>query len=85
MGSVAEWSKALVLGTSLPGGVGSNPTAAKSFGKNIPDSYFKRKWRCGGSNPGPLACKASALPLSYIPSTQRYSKAAMAEWLRRWT
>ena len=28
-GSVAEWSKALVLGTSLFGGVGSNPTAAK--------------------------------------------------------
>ena len=25
--SVAEWSKALVLGTSLFGGVGSNPTA----------------------------------------------------------
>ena len=30
-GSVAEWSKALVLGTSLFGGVGSNPTAAKMF------------------------------------------------------
>ena len=30
-GSVAEWSKALVLGTSLFGGVGSNPTAAKSL------------------------------------------------------
>ena len=28
-GSVAEWSKALVEGTSLFGGVGSNPTAAK--------------------------------------------------------
>ena len=28
-GSVAEWSKALVLGTSLFRGVGSNPTAAK--------------------------------------------------------
>ena len=27
-GSVAEWSKALVLGTSLCGGVGSNPTTA---------------------------------------------------------
>ena len=31
MGSVAERSKALVLGTSLFGGVGSNPTAAKSI------------------------------------------------------
>ena len=28
IGSVAERSKALVLGTSLFGGVGSNPTAA---------------------------------------------------------
>ena len=27
----------------------------------------KTFWRCGGSNPGPLACKASALPLSYTP------------------
>ncbi len=30
-GSVAERSKALVLGTSLFGGVGSNPTAAILF------------------------------------------------------
>ncbi len=28
IGSVAEWSKALDLGSSLYGGVGSNPTAA---------------------------------------------------------
>ena len=32
IGSVAERSKALVLGTSLFGGVGSNPTAATGFG-----------------------------------------------------
>ena len=30
-GSVAEWSKALVLGTSHRSGVGSNPTAARLF------------------------------------------------------
>ena len=30
-GSVAEWSKALVLGTSLLGGVGSNPTTASQI------------------------------------------------------
>ena len=30
-GSVAEWSKALVLGTSHFDGVGSNPTAANIF------------------------------------------------------
>ena len=31
IGSVAMWSKALVLGTSLSGGVGSNPTTAMVF------------------------------------------------------
>ena len=31
MGSVAERSKALVYGTSLFGGVGSNPTAARNI------------------------------------------------------
>ena len=30
-GSVAEWSKALDLGSSLSGGVGSNPTAVSNF------------------------------------------------------
>ena len=34
-GSVAERSKALVLGTSLFGGVGSNPTAAINIFVNI--------------------------------------------------
>ncbi len=28
------------------------------------------EWRCRGSNPGPFTCKANALPLSYIPSTE---------------
>ena len=27
----------------------------------------KKHWRCRGLNPGHLTCKASALPLSYIP------------------
>ena len=34
-GSVAEWSKALVLGTSHFDGVGSNPTAAKFFSPKV--------------------------------------------------
>ena len=34
-GWVAEWSKALVLGTSLFGGVGSNPTPVIIFGSVI--------------------------------------------------
>ena len=37
-GWMAEWSKALVLGTSLFGGVGSNPTSV-----TILDLAFKRK------------------------------------------
>ena len=38
-GSVAEWSKALVLGTSHFGGVGSNPTTIKFFrGKSLMDN-----------------------------------------------
>lgn len=32
------------------------------------------KWRYGESNPGPLACEASALPLSYIPERTRVGK-----------
>ena len=32
------------------------------------------KWRYGESNPGPLACEASALPLSYIPERTKNGK-----------
>ena len=35
---MAEWSKALVLGTSLSGGVGSNPTA-KNFEENVNPAF----------------------------------------------
>ena len=31
---MAEWSKALDLGSSLSGGVGSNPTAISFYGKS---------------------------------------------------
>ena len=40
IGSVAERSKALVLGTSLFGGVGSNPTSAKFILNYISYFYF---------------------------------------------
>ena len=40
IGSVAERSKALVLGTSLFGGVGSNPTAANQFFYTFPYLIF---------------------------------------------
>ena len=39
-GSVAEWSKALVLGTSHFDGVGSNPTAASIFILSYFDLYY---------------------------------------------
>ena len=41
-GSMAEWSKALVLGTSLSGVVGSNPTAAM----NTLSGYLVEKRFC---------------------------------------
>ena len=31
---------------------------------------YVKTWRCWVSNPGPSACKADALPLSYIPTWQ---------------
>ena len=48
MGSVAERSKALVLGTSLFGGVGSNPTAATGFGTANQRSMTGPKGYSGG-------------------------------------
>lgn len=45
-GSVAERSKALVLGTGLFGGVGSNPTAATFFFlivKNLHEGIYAEK------------------------------------------
>ena len=45
-GSVAEWSKALVLGTSHFDGVGSNPTAA-NFGFRL-TVFSRRNWNGDG-------------------------------------
>ncbi len=46
-GSVAEWSKALDLGSSLSGGVGSNPTAASSglTKAGRPCVYSRKVWK----------------------------------------
>ena len=52
-GSVAERSKALVLGTSLFGGVGSNPTAATGFeGKLVRVNLGYQKLLGGGVEGG---------------------------------
>ena len=55
----------LVSGTSLFGGVGSNPTAAKNFSEILSKI-------CRGHtdlNHGPIGLQPIALPLSYIPPT----------------
>merc|ERR1711867_70630 len=40
----------------------------------------QKKWRCGGSNPGPFTCKANALPLSYIPAHGRLCEKGGRAW-----
>ena len=93
-GSLAEWSKALVLGTSpkgrgfeshrcqhiLIGGgacwsrgmILASGARGPGFNSRTSPLFFCRRikelWRHRGSNPGHLACEASALPLSYIPT-----------------
>ena len=96
-GSLAEWSKALVLGTS-PKGRGfeshrcqhsfiavracwsrgmilASGARGPGFNSRTSPLFFcrviKELWRHRGSNPGHLACEASALPLSYIPMIVR--------------
>ena len=39
---LAEWSKALVLGTSLFGGVGSNPTSVTFFFKGNKNDWWRK-------------------------------------------
>ena len=97
-GSVAEWSKALVLGTSPKGRGFESHRCQNSFiagracwsrgmilasgargpgfnSRTSPLLFCSRKkemWRHRGSNPGHLACEASALPLSYIPIIKEF-------------
>ena len=68
VGSVAEWSKALVLGTSLSGRGFESHHCQGVLKKILGPFKSKRPWRHRGLNPGPLTCEASALPLSYIPT-----------------
>ena len=67
-GSLAEWSKALVLGTSLKGRGFESHHCQGVLKKFLGPLKSKRPWRHRGLNPGPLTCEASALPLSYIPT-----------------
>ena len=69
---MAERSKALVSGTSLFGGVGSNPTPvifASAF--VLPKKILEKKkvfaWSIGVSIPVPRACKARTLPIELMP------------------
>ena len=70
----AEWVKVLPKFRSWQGSNlrGQSPLDFKSNAlttrPQLLDNYeATKKWRCGGSNPGPFTCKANALPLSYIP------------------
>ena len=76
-GSLAEWSKALVLGTSPKGrGFESHSCQIFSFYCRLirVDKKSLKRWRCRGLNPGPFTCKANALPLRYIPCWWREGK-----------
>ena len=68
---MAEWSKALVLGTSLKGRGFESHHCQGVLKKILGPFKSKRPWRHRGLNPGPLTCEASALPLSYIPNNER--------------
>ena len=47
---------------------------------------FKSQWRCRDLNPGPLTCEASALPLSYIPSSESSGvKSSNAFRMQKWS
>ena len=44
------------------------------FNKMKSGDEKSEKWRCWGLNPGPPACEAGALPLSYIPHWQPHNR-----------
>ena len=73
IGWMAERSKALVSGTSLFGGVGSNPTPVIfASALVLPKKKFWKKkkviaWSIGVSIPVPRACKARTLPIELMP------------------
>ena len=95
---MAEWSKALVLGTSLCGGVGSNPTTAifdvinSAFFSYSNDKVCRK---CKEEHRLPkMEMRGFEPRTSYMQSKRSttelhpliiYWWAAMAEWLRRWT
>ena len=57
----ACWSSGMILASGARGpGFNSRTSPCLLFLKEL-------QWRHRGSNPGHLACEASALPLSYIP------------------
>ena len=79
---MAEWSKALVLGTSLYGGVGSNPTTAILF--YLKGQTFFKKMEMQGIEPRTSRMQSERSTTELHPRIYSQS-AAMAEWLRRWT
>ena len=62
----ACWSRGMILASGARGPGFNSRTSPLFFCRRI-----KELWRHRGSNPGHLACEASALPLSYIPMIVR--------------
>ena len=62
---MACWSSGMIRASGARGPGFNSRTSPLYF------LFIKISWRHRGSNPGHLACEASALPLSYIPSLAR--------------
>ena len=78
-GSVAEWSKALALGTSFLGGVGSNPTTATNLGGLV--AWWLGHQTCNQAFLGStLGWAAIKLPRSTQPSIPLEYSTGLSGW-----
>ena len=64
---LARWSRGMIRASGARG-PGFKSRTSPILKECFTTFESKRVWRHRGSNPGHLACEASALPLSYIPT-----------------